>query len=267
MSVHRTKARSLWLVTVAYVVAVPVVTDAVDAYVARLVAAVGGGTPLAGMPVVIDCAHGAAYHVAPPVFHELGADVISVGALGDIDHAAETDGRPGIADVIIVGANPALSKMYYAGKWDPDAEQKGPDCYSMNGLRPAADAKNKQSDLCSTCKHAAWGSKVSELGKEGKACSDSKRLAVVAAVAFWAGMSGAGSAAGAGVSAFGASTTFGVGASASINFFRVHFGVVLMNSTMRLMPSLTGELSMSRNSGRATLTCVDPRQLAPAFAR
>ena len=29
---------------------------------------------------MVDCAHGAAYHVAPPVFHELGADVISVGA-------------------------------------------------------------------------------------------------------------------------------------------------------------------------------------------
>src|SRR5512142_398625 len=29
--------------------------------------------------IVVDCAHGAAYHVAPPVFHELGADVIAVG--------------------------------------------------------------------------------------------------------------------------------------------------------------------------------------------
>jgi phosphoglucosamine mutase len=32
-----------------------------------------------GLKVVIDCAHGAAYHIAPPVFHELGAEVISVG--------------------------------------------------------------------------------------------------------------------------------------------------------------------------------------------
>ena len=35
---------------------------------------------LKGWRIVVDCAHGAAYHVAPPVFHELGADVISVGA-------------------------------------------------------------------------------------------------------------------------------------------------------------------------------------------
>jgi phosphoglucosamine mutase len=32
---------------------------------------------------VVDCAHGAGYHVAPPVFHELGAEVIAVGAAPD----------------------------------------------------------------------------------------------------------------------------------------------------------------------------------------
>ncbi|HUN93070.1 MAG TPA: phosphoglucosamine mutase [Burkholderiaceae bacterium] len=35
---------------------------------------------LRGLRLVVDCAHGAAYHVAPEVFHELGADVITVGA-------------------------------------------------------------------------------------------------------------------------------------------------------------------------------------------
>ena len=34
---------------------------------------------LRGLKIVVDCAHGAAYHVAPPVFHELGAEVIAVG--------------------------------------------------------------------------------------------------------------------------------------------------------------------------------------------
>jgi phosphoglucosamine mutase len=34
---------------------------------------------LKGLKIVVDCANGAAYHVAPHVFHELGADVISVG--------------------------------------------------------------------------------------------------------------------------------------------------------------------------------------------
>jgi phosphoglucosamine mutase len=35
---------------------------------------------LKGMRIVVDCAHGAAYHVAPDVFHELGAEVVAVGA-------------------------------------------------------------------------------------------------------------------------------------------------------------------------------------------
>ncbi len=34
---------------------------------------------LKGMKIVIDAAHGAAYHVAPDVFHELGAEVIAIG--------------------------------------------------------------------------------------------------------------------------------------------------------------------------------------------
>src|SRR5690349_15178382 len=34
---------------------------------------------LRGCKIVVDCAHGAAYHVAPPVFHELGAEVIAIG--------------------------------------------------------------------------------------------------------------------------------------------------------------------------------------------
>jgi phosphoglucosamine mutase len=34
---------------------------------------------LKGLKIVVDCANGAAYHVAPHVFHELGADVVSIG--------------------------------------------------------------------------------------------------------------------------------------------------------------------------------------------
>jgi phosphoglucosamine mutase len=34
---------------------------------------------LKGMRIVVDCANGAGYHVAPPVFDELGADVVAVG--------------------------------------------------------------------------------------------------------------------------------------------------------------------------------------------
>ncbi len=38
---------------------------------------------LRGMRIVVDCANGAAYHIAPHVFHELGADVTTVGTEPD----------------------------------------------------------------------------------------------------------------------------------------------------------------------------------------
>jgi len=34
---------------------------------------------LKGLKLVVDCAHGATYHIAPQVFHELGAEVIAIG--------------------------------------------------------------------------------------------------------------------------------------------------------------------------------------------
>lgn len=84
-------------------------------------------------------------------------------------------------DVVIVGANPRLSKTWYAAKWDPNAEPNAPDCYSLDGVSPAADAANPQNDLCASCPKNAWGSEVTEKGQQLKACSDFKRLAVVAA--------------------------------------------------------------------------------------
>lgn len=34
---------------------------------------------LSGLKIVVDCAHGATYHIAPAVFRELGADVVAIG--------------------------------------------------------------------------------------------------------------------------------------------------------------------------------------------
>ena len=38
---------------------------------------------LRGMRIALDCAHGAAYHIAPHVFHELGAEVFTIGTEPD----------------------------------------------------------------------------------------------------------------------------------------------------------------------------------------
>jgi phosphoglucosamine mutase len=49
---------------------------------------------LKGLKIVVDCAHGAAYHIAPDVFHELGADVVAIGnkpdGLNINDHVGAT---------------------------------------------------------------------------------------------------------------------------------------------------------------------------------
>ncbi len=53
--------------------------DARGRYVEFAKATVPGGMLFEGLKVVVDCAHGAAYRVAPTVMWELGADVISLG--------------------------------------------------------------------------------------------------------------------------------------------------------------------------------------------
>ena len=83
-------------------------------------------------------------------------------------------------DVVIVGANPNLSKTFYAKEWNPDNEPTGPDCFSLDGIRPDASVAEPVNDLCATCPKNAWGSKIAPNGQKLKACSDKKRLAVVA---------------------------------------------------------------------------------------
>ena len=43
----------------------------------------GNDLSLKGLKIVVDAAHGAAYNVAPHVFHELGADVVPIGCSPD----------------------------------------------------------------------------------------------------------------------------------------------------------------------------------------
>lgn len=85
-------------------------------------------------------------------------------------------------DVIIVNANRNMSKVFYAGKYNPQAtEFKAPDCYSDNGVGPSSQAESPQCNTCQLCPNNAWGSKVNELGNKTKACSDFKKIAVVLA--------------------------------------------------------------------------------------
>jgi phosphoglucosamine mutase len=59
------------------------ITDAVGRYVVFLKSVFPKERTLDGIKIVVDCGHGAAYRVAPAVFHELGANVDEMGVKPD----------------------------------------------------------------------------------------------------------------------------------------------------------------------------------------
>ncbi|MFJ7316298.1 phosphoglucosamine mutase [Pseudomonas sp. NPDC098747] len=56
------------------------INDASGRYIEFCKSSVPTGTTFSGLKIVIDCAHGATYKVAPSVFRELGADVVVLSA-------------------------------------------------------------------------------------------------------------------------------------------------------------------------------------------
>lgn len=57
--------------------------DAAGRYIEFCKSTFANSLTLKGLRIVVDAAHGAAYHIAPKVFHELGAEVISIGCSPD----------------------------------------------------------------------------------------------------------------------------------------------------------------------------------------
>ncbi len=53
--------------------------DAAGRYIEFCKSTFASDLSLHGLKIVVDAAHGAAYHIAPKVFHELGAEVIAIG--------------------------------------------------------------------------------------------------------------------------------------------------------------------------------------------
>ena len=57
--------------------------DAAGRYIEFCKSTFANDLTLKGLKIVVDGAHGAAYHIAPKVFHELGAEVIAIGCTPD----------------------------------------------------------------------------------------------------------------------------------------------------------------------------------------
>lgn len=92
----------------------------------------------------------------------------------------DPDSAANAIEVVLIKANKGLSKVFYAKGYDEKAENQKPDCFSNEGTKPDASVDKPQSKTCATCAHNQWGSKIGENGGKGKACQDSKRMAIAA---------------------------------------------------------------------------------------
>lgn len=81
-------------------------------------------------------------------------------------------------EAVIVGVSPNISKIYYGSKYVEGADEQ-PDCFSVDGQAPDASVQHPQCATCAACANNVWGSRITEAGKKGKACQDSRRLAIV----------------------------------------------------------------------------------------
>ena len=78
----------------------------------------------------------------------------------------------------VVGFNPNVSKQFYPGEFE-EGSDKEPACSSDNGVTPDPHIAAPQSRGCANCAQNVWGSKITKQGKQVKACSDNKRIAVI----------------------------------------------------------------------------------------
>lgn len=106
--------------------------------------------------------------------------VWSIRYRGDDQQLLRDDGdgpRNSIEVVILKGAA-YISKIWYENGY-VEGSTAAPDCFSPNGVVPDPASAKRQANACASCPRNVWGSKITDAGKKGKACGDSKRLAVV----------------------------------------------------------------------------------------
>ena len=88
----------------------------------------------------------------------------------------QQDGHPlPYIDVIIVGVNPKISKMYYGENEYHDDSNDPPICSAIDADRgPDPGCAEPQADSCGVCPHNEWLP-----NRGGKECQDHKRVAVL----------------------------------------------------------------------------------------
>jgi len=95
------------------------IDDAAGRYIEFCKSTFPNDLDLHGLKVVVDCAHGAAYHIAPHVFHELGAEVVSIGNHPDGRNINDGYGATAPAKLVeAVGAHRADVGLAFDGDAD-----------------------------------------------------------------------------------------------------------------------------------------------------
>ena len=95
------------------------------------------------------------------------------------------DGKGAFIDIVIVGANPHVSKLYWGPRGDGGrkvfdrANPSPPICTSDNGVAPSITASAPQSPTCAACPHNVWGSAIGFNGGKVKACEDMKKFSAI----------------------------------------------------------------------------------------
>ena len=94
--------------------------DAAGRYIEFCKSTFANDLTLKGLKIVVDAAHGAAYHIAPMVFHELGAEVVAIGCSPDglnINHEVGANHPQALIEAVLA------HKADYGVALDGDADR------------------------------------------------------------------------------------------------------------------------------------------------
>jgi hypothetical protein len=110
-----------------------------------------------------------------------------VDAAGNETPVPTFDPKIGVyLDAAIIDVNSALSRIYYDGPYDPNAEGMRPVCFSDNGVGPSIAASSPQAATCQPdptntfgCRWAVWGSHINANGNKVPKCQSKQKAAVL----------------------------------------------------------------------------------------
>jgi hypothetical protein len=95
------------------------------------------------------------------------------------DAQGRPDGFVPFLDLVILLSASHHSKVYYEKPYI-DGSDDMPDCWSTDGVKPDQAAPKKQNPICANCRWNEFGSRMNQAtGAKGKACADTRRMAVV----------------------------------------------------------------------------------------